>query len=57
MVIYFAGVHAKDTEFFFIKKKCSRLYSYVDLTDMTRAFGAIQRFEEFVKGKRKRRIK
>ncbi len=55
MKIYFAGVSGKQGEQFFIKKKASRLYSYIDLIDTTRALGAEDRFKEFIKSKRRKR--
>jgi len=55
MKIYFAGVSGKATERFFIKRKASRLYSYIDLIDTTRGFGAEDRIKEFIKAKRRKR--
>ncbi len=55
MKIYFAGVKGKQVEKFFIKKRASRLYSYVDMIDNTRGFGAEDRFKEFIKAKRRKR--
>ena len=54
MKIYFAGVSGKQGEQFFIKKKDSRLYSYIDMIDNTRGFGAEDRFKEFIKAKRRK---
>ena len=55
MKIYFAGVKGKQVEKFFIKKRASRLYSYIDMIDNTRGFGAEDRFKEFIKAKRRKR--
>jgi hypothetical protein len=54
MKIYFAGVSGKQGEKFFIKR-ASRLYSYIDLIDSTRGFGAEDRIKEFIKAKRRKR--
>lgn len=54
MKIYFAGLSGHG-EKFFIKKRASRLYSYIDLIDSTRGFGAEDRFKEFIKAKRRKR--
>ena len=54
MKIYLAGVSGKQGEQFFIKKKASRLYSYIDMIDNTRGFGAEDRFKEFIKAKRRK---
>lgn len=54
MKVYFAGVVGKETEKYFIKKKASRLYSYIDLIDNTRAFGAEDRLKEFIKAKERK---
>jgi hypothetical protein len=57
MKVYFAGVVSKELEGNFIKKKASRLFSYIDLIDNTRGYGAENRFEEFGKAKKKRKKK
>ena len=51
MIIYLAGVKGKSAEVCIIKKKASRLYSYIDLIDNTRGFGAQDRMKEFIQAK------